>query len=122
ICRVITPASVFFEALHHDPVQVPSNLANQLRQLDLSAPGYGRLLLGCERADARRWPRRLLLPNDPADFIQTCFDQLFAIEWSLAREQFIQKHSQRINVTARSYVETAHLSLRRTHVTRRADE
>ena len=44
------------------------------------------------------------------------------IERCAASEQFVKQNTERINIAARIHVQTAHLSLFRTHVGRCADE
>ena len=95
---------------------------DQLGRLGLPVLGRGRQLLAEHRAQPRRGPHRLLLPDGPAHLVQARCQQLLRVERRLAGQQFVEQHAQAVDVAARVDVQPAHLRLLRTHVGRRADE
>ena len=121
--RFVTAGAVFFQRLHHDPVQVAAHQMNQFGRLGL--PVLGRLPSGplasivLKRVEGRggsfsRIVRRI--SSRPA-----C-SKLLGVERRLAGQQFVKQHAQAVNVAARVNVQPAHLRLLRTHVGGRADE
>jgi hypothetical protein len=50
--RLVTPVSVLFQRLHHDPVQLATQQAGQLRRLHPSVRGQGRQALRRAQLDA----------------------------------------------------------------------
>ena len=67
--RVVAVAAVFLQALHHDPVNVATERAGQLRAVGVPALRGGRQLRAVEGLDSHRRSRRIDLADDAPDFI-----------------------------------------------------
>ena len=75
--------------------------------------------------ERRQNPGRLLglgFPQGPTHLKQTSAKQFLAIERGSAREQFIKKHTQTVNIAPRVHIQPAHLRLFRAHVSRCANQ
>ena len=120
--RLVPPRAVFFQRLHHDPVQVTTDQVNQVEGFGPAMPGRGRLLLGFQRAQPRRGRGRFLFADDAPNLVQAGREKPLCVERRLAGQQFVEQHAQTVDVAARIDVQPAHFRLLRAHVSRRADE
>ncbi len=76
---------------------------------------------GQERADLHTRTRRLILANDAHNFRVAADAKPICVQRSLTGKQFVEKHSQRIDIASRVDSQPAHLSLLGTHVSGRTD-
>ena len=112
--RLVAPAAILVERLHHDPIQLAPDDFFQPGRLGAPVSGDGR-----QRA-ARTEPRagfgRLLLADNPQHFIERCTPQPMLVEGSAAREQLVQQYTQGIDIAPRIDVQLIELGLLGTHV------
>ena len=120
--RGVAAGAIFFQRLHHDPVEVAAQRVDQLRRIGaMTARGGGEFHVH-HRREFRRGAHRLLLANRPAALIQPETEQRLGIKRRFAREQFVEQHAEAVDVRARVNVQPAHLCLLGTHVSWRADK
>ncbi len=120
--RLVTAASVLLQTLHHDPVKVAFEQADQLRRLGGTARGSGGEFFDREGRQARARAHRFLLADRFAHGINALRQQLLRIKRRAARQQFIKQHAQAVNVAARINIKPAHLRLLGAHIRRCPDE
>ncbi|MGE0760518.1 MAG: hypothetical protein AB7F89_18395 [Pirellulaceae bacterium] len=82
--RLVPPTAVLVHRLHHDPVQLAVNQQAQLPWLHFASGGDRVERVVCAQASAGT--RRVLLPDDPHQFVQRCFPQPLFVERRLRRE------------------------------------
>ncbi len=119
--RVVAALAIFFEALHHDPIEIAAQGSGQLRALGVAALRGGREFVAVERFHARRRARRIDLADDPPDFIQARAGHRRRVDRRAAGEQFVEQHAEAVDVAARVDVERGKFRLLGTHVERRPD-
>ena len=117
---LVTSSAIFFQRLHHNPVQVAAKqLAERFRLDPTVFCNLGKVL---HRTNAHGGARRFLFADDPLQFTVAGLPQHVRVKGRRASEQLVEQDSERIDVRPGVYVETRHLSLFRTHVLWCADE
>ncbi len=113
---VVAAGAVLFERFHHDPIQVASDLVNELRGHGATLPGNRRKVRRLHGAQFCGGALRLLFADGPTHRIEAGFGQLGGVKWRLAGEQLVQEHAQGINIAPRVHIQAAHLGLFGAHV------
>src|SRR5439155_23391267 len=114
--------AVFFQAFHHNPIQVATDETRQFPGLSLTMLRDLGQLARQHRAQAGRGTRWLRLTYGTAHRVQALLEKFFGIEWGLASKQFVKQDAQAVNVAARIDAQFAKLSLFRAHVGWRTQE
>ena len=106
----VPSGAILLQRLHHDPIQVATDLTGEFRRLCLAPKG----------AQPGRGPGRLLLADSAADFLETGPAQFLPIEWQPAGQQFVKQHAEAVDVASR--IDVGPGGLLRAHVDGRAQE
>ena len=117
----VAAGAVFFQALHHDPVELAAEHLTQAARVEAALDRERRKGLGIQRADALAGTRRLVFADDPPHLVVAGVAQGRAVEGRGAGQQLVEQNAQRIDVATGVDVQAAQLGLLGTHVQRRAD-
>ena len=120
--RVVPPHSLFFQGLHHDPVQLAPQHARELAVVHAAALRNRRKGLRVQRGYPMTRTRRFHFPDDPTHFIEVCSIDHVPIKGCGTGEQFVQHDSQRIDVAAGIHIKRIHFRLFGTHIQRRPNQ
>ena len=135
--RRVATGAILVHRLHHDPVQVATQLAHQrpwvsrsrLRDGVLQAGRLvgGRRRLGAERRPLQQLetcarPRRLDMLDRPQDLGRALGAKLDGIKGQHARQKLVEQHAERVNVGSRVDPTVSQLGLLGAHVLRRPDQ
>src|SRR5206468_11130200 len=75
----VPATAVFFQALHHDPIQVTAEDVDELRGVQAAAFGGSRQLFAYQRADTSGGPFRFLLTDRASHFVEADFQQFSSV-------------------------------------------
>ena len=120
--RFVTAGAVLLEALHHDPVEIAAQFADELGCLQSALLRGGAQLLAGEGAHPGGGLGRLGFPDRAAHFIEADLEQFLRIEGRAAGHQLVEQDAQGVDVAAGVDVQVGHESLLGAHVGGGADE
>ena len=99
--RGVTARAILFAAVHHDPGEVAAQLRGMPGRQSAAELRECRAIDDGEGAQVRRGPRRLDLPDDATDPVDSGLLQALRSERPAAREQFVTQHAEPIDIPAR---------------------
>src|SRR6267154_2191584 len=116
----VSTAAVLFHRLHHNPVEVSSDFANQPWRLNLAMARDSSKIGSHEGAQARGWAGRLDVADNAPNFIKATFEKFGGVKGYCSGQQLVKQHPEAVDVAARVHVHARQRGLFGAHVSRRA--